>query len=85
MAVERTPSGLRDALFDLLDGVRNGTVPPKKAKLQCEIAARIIDTGRLELQTVQAARQGLELAALLGSTAPLGLPPGGEVGTDADA
>jgi hypothetical protein len=64
--VTRSPSGLRDALFELLDGVREGTIKKDVARMQCEIASRIIDTGRLELQSVQAARQGLELAAMLG-------------------
>lgn len=75
MSVERTPSGLRDALFDLMDGVRSGEVSARKAKIQCDIAARIIDTGRLELQTVEAARKGLELAAILGGE-PDRLGPG---------
>lgn len=75
MAVERTPSGLRDALFDLLDSVRDGSVSPRRAKIQCDIAARIIETGRLELQTIQAARQGLELAALLSGGEPARLLP----------
>lgn len=79
MAVERSPSGLREALFDLLDNVRSGEVSPRKAKIQCDIAGKIIETGRLELQTVQAARQGLELAALLGSE-PAQLSSGGDDG-----
>lgn len=84
MAVERSPSGLREALFDLLDGLRGGSVSPRQAKIQCEIAAKIIDTGRLELQTVQAARQGLELAAMLaGAPAQLVAGDGYEEGEDA--
>ena len=80
MAVNRTPSGLRDALFDLLDDVRSGNVTPRRAKIQCDIAARIIDTGRLELQTVQAARQGLELAAMLHAAPVQMLQSGSEDG-----
>jgi hypothetical protein len=84
MAVERSPSGLRDALFELLDGIRSGTVTTKQARMQCEIASRIIDTGRLELQAIQAARQGLELAAMLaGSPARIG--PGGDYDVEVDA
>lgn len=79
MATERSPAGLRDALFDLLDKVRSGEVSPKKARVQCEIAAKIIDTGRLELQTIEAARKGLELAAFLNDSPQANrLLPGGE-------
>lgn len=70
---ERTAHGLREMLFDLLDGLRDGTISTRKARVQCEVAARIIDTGRLELAMVQAARQGLELAAMIEGNEPKGL------------
>ena len=63
--ISRSPQGLRDALFELLDGLRNGDVTARQARVQCEVAARIIDTGRLEVAMVTAAREGLELAEMI--------------------
>ena len=40
--------GLRDRLFDLLDGVRSGEVEVETAKTMVRVADSIIDTARVE-------------------------------------
>jgi hypothetical protein len=41
-------NGLRDRLFDLLDGVKSGSVDLDTAKTAVQVADRIIDTARVE-------------------------------------
>lgn len=47
--VARTSAGLRDALFDELDGLRNGSSNPARASSTAKLATSIIDTVRMEL------------------------------------
>lgn len=58
----RTPAGLRETLFETMDQFLEGKIPRRNAQVVCEIAKQIVETGRLELQTIQAAKLGLELA-----------------------
>jgi hypothetical protein len=48
--VSRTSSGLRDALFDELDDLRNGRTNPTKANAVSKIASSIISTVEMELE-----------------------------------
>jgi hypothetical protein len=43
-------NGLRDRLFDLLDGVKSGSVDLDTAKTAVQVADRIIDTARVETE-----------------------------------
>lgn len=61
---QRTADGLRDALFDLLDGLREGTVKQSQARVQCEVAKQIIETVKMELTQIAVLRQNLELEKL---------------------
>ena len=45
----RTSAGLRDALFDELDGLRNGESNPAKANAIAKLAGQVIDTVKMEL------------------------------------
>lgn len=45
----RTSAGLRDALFDELDGLRSGTSNPAKANAVAKLAGQVIDTVKMEL------------------------------------
>lgn len=48
-ATVRTSAGLRDALFDELDGLRHGTSNPAKANAVAKLAGQVIDTVKMEL------------------------------------
>ena len=45
----RTSAGLRDALFDELDNLRNGTTNPAKANAVAKLADQVISTVKMEL------------------------------------
>lgn len=47
--VTRTSAGLRDALFDELDGLRDGSVNATKANATAKIAGAIVDTVTMEM------------------------------------
>lgn len=45
----RTSAGLRDALFDELDALRNGTSNPGKASAVAKLADQVVATVKMEL------------------------------------
>ena len=45
----RTSAGLRDALFDELDALRNGSTNPAKANAVAKLADQVIATVKMEL------------------------------------
>jgi hypothetical protein len=47
---ERNSSGLREMLFEQIDGVRNGSIDPKKAKTIASLAMTIIKSVEVEMQ-----------------------------------
>lgn len=47
--VVRTSAGLRDALFDALDGLRNGTTNPANANAVSKLADQVVQTVLMEL------------------------------------
>lgn len=49
-AIPKTTEGLREALFDEINGLRDGTTTPTRARLICQAAARIIDSIRVQIQ-----------------------------------
>ena len=59
--VSRTAPGLRDAMFDLLDDLRNGRATPPQARAQCETADRIMDTVRMEAMELAVMQAQLEM------------------------
>lgn len=48
--VSRTAAGLRDALFDEINGLRSGQRDAQHAKVVAQLAHRIIEAARLQLQ-----------------------------------
>lgn len=47
--VQRTSAGLRGALFDELDGLRDGSINATKANATAKIAGAIVDTVNMEM------------------------------------
>lgn len=48
--VLRTSAGLRDAIFDEIDAIRNGTSNPTRANAVAKLAAGVVETVRMELE-----------------------------------
>lgn len=48
--VNRSSAGLRDAIFDEIDAIRNGTGNPTRANAVAKLAAGIVETVRMELE-----------------------------------
>jgi hypothetical protein len=48
--IERTSAGLRDAIFDEIDAVRNGTSNPTRANAIAKLATGIVETVRMEIE-----------------------------------
>lgn len=53
----RTSAGLRSALFDELDGLRNGTVNSTRANAVAKMASTIIESVRMELDVARYAER----------------------------
>ena len=47
---EKSTTGLRDSLFEVLDGLRNGTVDTQSANSMAKISTQILQTAKLELE-----------------------------------
>ena len=48
--IERTSQGLRNAIFDEIDAIRNGTSNPTRANAVAKLATGIVETVRMELE-----------------------------------
>ena len=48
--VSRSSAGLRDAIFDEIDAIRDGTGNPTRANAVAKLAAGIVETVRMELE-----------------------------------
>ncbi len=48
--IQRTSAGLRDAIFDEIDSVRNGTSNPTRANAIAKLAGGIVETVRMEIE-----------------------------------
>jgi hypothetical protein len=48
--VNRSSAGLRDAIFDEIDAIRNGTGNPTRANAVAKLAATVVETVRMELE-----------------------------------
>lgn len=49
-SVVRTPGGLRDAIFDEIDGIRAGTSNATRANAVSKAAMTIVETVRMEIE-----------------------------------
>lgn len=54
--ISRTSAGLRDAIFDELDSIRNGTSNPTRANAVAKLAGSIVETVRMEIEVQRFAR-----------------------------
>ncbi len=48
--IVRTSAGLRDAIFDEIDGIRNGASNPTRANAVAKLAAGVVETVRMEIE-----------------------------------
>ncbi len=48
--VARTSAGLREAIFDEIDAIRNGTGNPTRANAVAKLATGIVETIRMEIE-----------------------------------
>ena len=48
--VARTSAGLRDAIFDELDAIRDGSSNPTRANAVAKLAAGVVETVRMEIE-----------------------------------
>jgi hypothetical protein len=60
--IERSAKGLRDAIFDEIDGLRAGTVTPGHARALANCIRQCIDAARLDLQHRRTMPETLQLA-----------------------
>lgn len=51
--VVRTTRGVRDRLFDVLDGLRDGTITPQEAQASARVVQQIHNTTRLEIEAAR--------------------------------
>lgn len=72
--VSRTSAGLRDAIFDEIDAVRNGTSNPTRANAVAKLATGIVETVRMEIEVQRHFRNAPKGDALSVGTASLGAP-----------
>lgn len=50
LEIPKTAEGLRDALFDEINALRNGKTSPQKARAVSLLASHIIDSIRVQIQ-----------------------------------
>jgi hypothetical protein len=76
--IQRTSAGLRDAIFDEIDAVRNGTSNPTRANAIAKLATGIVETVRMEIEVQRhlrttTARPQKDASDLTGLGSPLAL------------
>jgi len=54
--ISRTSAGLRDAIFDEIDAIRNGASNPTRANAVAKLATGIVETVRMEIEVQRFAR-----------------------------
>lgn len=59
--VDRSASGMRDAMFDVLDQLRAGHISTRQARAQMEAVKSVCLTLHYERQEVQLVREQIEL------------------------
>lgn len=72
--VSRTSAGLRDAIFDEIDAVRNGTSNPTRANAVAKLATGIVETVRMEIEVQRHFRNAPKSDALKTGLTSLGSP-----------
>lgn len=75
--IARTSAGLRDAIFDEIDAIRNGTSNPTRANAVAKLATGIVETVRMEIEVHRHLKQIPQAPATAngtGATSLLGHP-----------
>ena len=73
-AVNRSSAGLRDAIFDEIDAIRNGSSNPTRANAVAKLAGSIVETVRMELDVQRYAHQTAGQATAIDSVSSLPRP-----------
>lgn len=72
--IQRTSAGLRDAIFDEIDAVRNGTSNPTRANAIAKLATGIVETVRMEIEVQRHLKQHAGNAPANVQAADMGVP-----------
>lgn len=72
--IQRTSAGLRDAIFDEIDAVRNGTSNPTRANAIAKLATGIVETVRMEIEVQRHLKQNAGTAPANIQAADMGVP-----------
>lgn len=72
--VMRTSAGLRDALFDELDSLRDGTSNPTKANAVAKIAGTVVELVQMEMQVQRYLNNTTRKIDAAGDSQLLGVP-----------
>lgn len=70
--INRTSAGLRDALFDEMDALRNGSSNPTRANAVSKLASGVIETVRMEMEVQKHAAKIASHAQTSAPASPLG-------------
>jgi hypothetical protein len=74
--ISRTSAGLRDALFDELDRLRNGETNATNANATARLATGIVDIVSMEIEVQKFAERHVPDSVATGSGMPKALPLG---------
>ncbi len=72
--IVRSSAGLRDAIFDEIDAMRNGTGSPTRANAVSKLAATVVETVRMELEVQRFAHASAAQAKVTDSMSGLPTP-----------
>lgn len=70
-AITRSSAGLRDAIFDEIDAIRNGTGNPTRANAVAKLASTVVETVRMELEVQRFANAAAGQVKTAGITSSL--------------
>ncbi len=74
--IVRTSAGLRDAIFDEIDGIRSGTSNPTRANAVAKLATGVVETVRMEIEVQKYLRSVEGGKDLRSNVLPQALPLG---------
>lgn len=72
--IQRTSAGLRDAIFDEIDSVRNGSSNPTRANAIAKLATGIVETVRMEIEVQRHLKQNAGTAQIQAQVTDMGVP-----------
>lgn len=68
--IVRNSAGLRDAIFDEIDAIRNGTSNPTRANAVAKLATTVVETVRMEIEVQRHLRQSPAASPAVEQIAP---------------